>query len=88
MNTTTLTIDLNESSRKFIEEQTTRGGFSSVSDYIQALVEAEEKRQAQERLETQLLQGLRSELAPLTADEWEAIRQEGLHRLATRKVSP
>lgn len=85
MNTTTLSISLPEPLRAFVEEQATKAGHGSVSAYVESLVRAEQKRQAEARLEALLLEGLRSEPSLMTSEDWEAIRREGLQRLEDQK---
>ncbi len=62
--------------RTYIEEKVAAGGYSSVSEYFRELVRQDQKRQAAERLETMLLEGLNSGNATeMTPDDWEDIRQ-------------
>ena len=86
MDTTTLTISLPEPLRAFVEEQAAQGGHGSPDEFVQALIRAEQTRQAEARLEALLLEGLRSEVGPMTPDDWEAIRREGRQRLAAQRT--
>lgn len=72
----TITISLPESMKTFIEEQVSREGFGTVSEYLRALVRDEQKRRAQVRLESLLLEGLQSEAAEMTREDWAKIREE------------
>lgn len=72
----TITISLPESMKTFIEEQVSREGFGTVSEYLRALVRDEQKRRAQVRLESLLLEGLQSEAAEMTREDWAEIREE------------
>lgn len=58
---TTVTISLPESLKVFIETQIARGGFGTVSEYLCVLIRDDRYRKEQEKLETMLLEGLRSE---------------------------
>lgn len=74
--------------RTYIEEKVATGGYSSVSEYFRELVRQDQKRQAAERLETMLLEGLNSGNATeMTPDDWEDIRQAVRERIAKHKGS-
>ncbi len=80
---TTLNISLPEQMRTFIEEQTRSGGYSTASEYIRALVRNDQKRQARERLDALLLEGLESgDPIPMTPDAWDDVRREVRERIA------
>ena len=82
----TMNISLPETMKQFIEEQVSAGGYSSVSEYIRALVREEQKRKAQEQLEALLVKGLESgKPTEMTDEEWNEIRRESLARLKARK---
>ena len=75
-------ISLPDSMKHFIEGQVAAGGYSSASEYVRALVRAEQQRQAKARLETLLLEALDSgDAITMTPEDWDAIRREGLARL-------
>lgn len=83
---TSLNVSLPEPMKKFIEAEVRRGGYSTPSEYVRALVRAEQKRKAEDHLERLLLEGLESgESAPMTGKDWHDIRREGLAQLATKK---
>jgi antitoxin ParD1/3/4 len=64
---------------------TAEGRYSSVSEYIRELIRDDEKRRAEARLETLLLEGLDSEESALTKQDFEDIRKEALAQLKRRK---
>jgi antitoxin ParD1/3/4 len=76
-----MNISLPEPLKEFVDEQIASGRYSSASEYIRD----DEKRKAEARLETLLLEGLGSEEAELTRDDWTAIRKEARQRLAANK---
>jgi antitoxin ParD1/3/4 len=82
----TITISLPESLKAFIEEQVSQEGFGTVSEYVRALVRGEQKRQAQLRLETLLLEGLQSDASEMTDQDWADIRAEVRQRIQQRKT--
>lgn len=86
--TTTMSISLPETLKAFIHDRVEDGHFSNQSDYIRTLVREDEQRQARERLERMLAEGIASG-EPVAADDnyWEGIQQEAKKRLAGRKTS-
>jgi len=75
-------ISLPESLTAFVEQQVASGKYSSVEEYLGALIEADQKQKAREHLETLIQEGLDSGPASeMTAQDWEHIRQEGLSRV-------
>lgn len=83
---TTMNFSLPESMRAYVEEQAQLGGFSTVSEYLRALIREDQKRKAQDRLEALLLESLESGVADkLTADEWNEIRKQVQRRSEERK---
>jgi antitoxin ParD1/3/4 len=80
---TTMNISLPDSMRTFIEQKVTQGGYSTASEYIRQLVRADQKRAAQERLETLLMEGIESGPSrEMTADDWEELRRRVWQRHA------
>jgi antitoxin ParD1/3/4 len=57
---TSLNISLPDPMKKFIETEVKRIGYSTPSEYVRALVRAEQKRKAEDRLEALLLEGIES----------------------------
>ena len=81
----TMNISLPEPLKAFVDGQVAQGRYSSASEYVRELIRADERRKAQEALESALLEGLNSPEAPLAAAAWTAIRAAATNRLATRK---
>jgi antitoxin ParD1/3/4 len=77
---TTLTISLPDSMKLFIEEQTSKGGFHSESEYVQALIQDAQLRAARQELEAKLLAGVRSPVSPLTPADWAELRRRVIER--------
>jgi antitoxin ParD1/3/4 len=73
---TSMNISLPDSMRTYIEEQVAQGGYSTVSEYFRELIRQDQKRQASERLQRMLLEGLESGNATaMTEADWMEIRQ-------------
>ena len=80
---TTMNISLPDSMRAFIEQKIAQGGYSTASEYIRQLVREDQKRAAQERLESLLMEGLESGPShEMTADDWEELRRRVWQRHA------
>jgi antitoxin ParD1/3/4 len=81
----TMNISLPEQLKQFVDAQIASGRYSSVSEYVRELIREDERRKAQDRLETLLLEGLEGDEIPLTADDLEAIRAEAVAQVKARK---
>jgi antitoxin ParD1/3/4 len=81
----TMNISLPEPLKDFVEAQIASGRYSSVSEYVRALIREDEKRKAKERLDALLLKGLGSEETELTRRDFEDIRKQALAQLKARK---
>jgi antitoxin ParD1/3/4 len=80
---TTMNISLPDAMRTFIEQKIAQGGYSTASEYIRQLVREDQKRAAQERLETLLMEGIESGPSrEMTADDWEELRRRVWQRHA------
>jgi antitoxin ParD1/3/4 len=72
---TTMNITLPEPMRQFIEEQINSGSYGTASEYMRTLIREDQKRKAQERLETLLLEGLDSgDPIESTPEFWQELR--------------
>jgi antitoxin ParD1/3/4 len=80
-----MNISLPEPLKQFVDGQIAAGRYSSASEYIRELIREDEKRKAEERLETLLLEGLQGEESELTRNDWMAIRKEARARIAANK---
>ncbi|NJL91810.1 MAG: type II toxin-antitoxin system ParD family antitoxin [Coleofasciculaceae cyanobacterium SM2_1_6] len=73
---TTMNVSLPDTLRDYIEQQVKIGGYGSSSEYIRDLIRQDQKRKAQEHLQTLLLEGLDSgEALPMSDRDWTEIRQ-------------
>jgi antitoxin ParD1/3/4 len=83
----TMNISLPDSLNAFVEAQIIEGGYGSASEYVCALIRADQKRKAEERLEALLLEGLNSgEPSEMTAADWREIRREVEERLGQHRT--
>jgi antitoxin ParD1/3/4 len=80
---TTLNISLPDSMRAYVDQQVAGGGYSTASEYIRQLVREDQKRAAQERLETLLMEGIESGPAKeMTSADWDELRRRVWQRHA------
>lgn len=67
----------------FVEERIRAEGYADVNEYFRALILAEQRRKAQEKLEGLLVEGLNSGPAePLTKADFEEVKRTVRERLA------
>jgi antitoxin ParD1/3/4 len=84
-NSTSLSISLTDPAKSFVEAQMAAGGYGTASDYVAAVLLAEQKRRNLEDVEALALEGLHSgPSVRFTDDFWEKHRQElGLPTIET-----
>jgi antitoxin ParD1/3/4 len=80
-----LNISLPAPLREWIEAQIKGGRYGNASEYVRELIRRDQERQAQERLEQLLLEGVESgKGSPLTEQDWAELRTEVAERLQKR----
>jgi antitoxin ParD1/3/4 len=82
-----MNISLPEPLKEFVDGQISTGRYSSASEYVRELIRADEKRKADEQLESLLLQGLKGEHGVFSADDMLAIRKEARSRVQKARKS-
>jgi antitoxin ParD1/3/4 len=69
-------ISLSDSSKAFVDAQLAERNYASVSECIDAAVQAKAKADAQEKLEALLLDGLESgDAEPWTDENWDTLKR-------------
>ena len=82
----TMNISLPDQLKEFVDVQVGSGRYSSVSEYVRDLIRDDEKRKAQEKLETLLMSGIQSgEPTDMTRQDWNDIRAAALKQFEARK---
>jgi antitoxin ParD1/3/4 len=82
----TMNISLPDQLKEFVDKQVGSGRYSSVSEYIRDLIRDDEKRKAQDRLESLLMEGIQSgEPTEMTRQDWDDIRREALKQFQARQ---
>ena len=87
-----MNVTFSEKIKEYIEQQTALEGYSTPSDYLEKLINEEQRRNSAERTEQLLLEGLQSEPIVTTPSEFLAqqrARLEDRVRLGiVRSVNP
>ncbi len=82
---TSLNISLPDPMKKFIENEVKRGAYSTPSEYVRALVRAEQQRQMREQIDRNLLDSLASG-DPLDGEVvMEGLKKKNAARMKKRK---
>ncbi len=80
-----LNISLPAPLREWIESQIKGGRYGNASEYVRELIRRDQERQAQQRLEQVLLEGVKSgKASPLTKQDWAELRTDVAERLQKR----
>jgi antitoxin ParD1/3/4 len=69
-----INIDIPDEVGVYVEAQVMVGAYSSIGEYFLDLVQQDQKRKAQAKLETLLLAGIDSEGQEVTPDYWQNLR--------------
>lgn len=85
MSMTSLNISLPESLKDYLEDQVKQGGYSTPSEYIGELVQEDQQRKAEAKLEALLLEGVTSgEPIEANSEYWERKRNQLIERHNSR----
>ena len=60
MANTSMNVSLPEALKDYVQERVAEGTFSNPSDYVRALIREDMKRQAEEKLDALLMEGINS----------------------------
>ena len=82
----TMNISLPDQLKEFVDAQVGSGRYSSVSEYVRDLIRDDEKRKAQDRLESFLMEGIQSgDAAEMTRQDWTDIRAAARKRESAKR---
>jgi len=74
-----MTISLPEDLKQFVKKHSRSAHYGTPSDYIRGLIREDIQRLEQERLEVELLKGLKSgKSTPMTPQAWKRLRKTAL----------
>ncbi len=80
MNMTSMNISLPEALKRFVEDQVSGGGYSTVSEYLRELIRQAQRRQEDEARDAKLVAGLQSPTSEMKPEDWAALRGRILER--------
>ena len=85
----TMNVDIPDSLKEYAQQQVAECGYSSISDYLCNLLQADRLRKERQAIEAEVLRGLEcQERIEMTDETWDAMYQEVQDRLlATSKSS-
>lgn len=81
-------ISLPDQMKQYIEQRIGEGGYHTTSEYFRDLVREDQKRRAEERLESLLLQGLESPAGAWTKEDADHVKNAVRERLAAKQNKP
>ena len=71
----TMNISLPDNLKDFAVAQVSEGGYGTVSDYVSALITADQRKKDKARIEVEVLKGLESgPSVPMTPEDWADLR--------------
>ncbi len=72
----TVNVTLTEEMQEFLRDEVEAGQYANVEEYIQKLIQDEQRKKAKERLEALLMEGINSGPAEeMTDEDWRDIRE-------------
>jgi antitoxin ParD1/3/4 len=84
----TMNISLPETMREFVEDEIRGGGYMSASEYFRELVREQQRRRAQERLESLILEGVSSGPGiAATREYWDGLKADLLAKHGTKTAN-
>jgi len=83
--TSTMTISLPEDLKQFVKKHSRSAHYGTPSDYIRGLIREDLKRLEQERLEIELMKGLKGNGIPMTQETWKKLKAEAEKRIKSKR---
>ncbi len=84
--TSTMTISLPKHLKEFVKKRSLTAHYGTPSDYIRGLIREDLKRLEEERLEQELLKGLRSgKSIPMTKQAWKQLGAAAAKRIRSSR---
>ncbi len=80
-----LNISLPDAVKRFVDGRVAQGPYRDASEYVGALIRADEERQTEAPLEAALLDGLDGPETALDADAWTEMSNEAADLLSKRR---
>ena len=86
MGNTSLNVSLPEGLKAYVKERVAEGRYSTPSDYVRELIRSDQKRQAQERLDQLLLEGLETPAEEVSPEYLEDLRRDVREVIARKRA--
>ena len=86
MGNTSLNVSLPEGLKAFVKDRVAEGRYSTPSDYVRELIRLDQKRQAQERLDQLLLEGLDTPAEEVSPEYLEDLRRDVREIIAQKRA--
>ena len=83
--TSTMTISLPEDLKQFVKKRSVSAHYGTPSDYIRGLIREDLQRLEQERLEIELMKGLKGKGIPMTPASWKKMRVEAMKIIKSKR---
>ena len=80
-----MTISLPEDLKQFVKKHSRSAHFGTPSDYIRGLIREDLKRLEAERLEIELMKGLKGKGIPITKEAWKRMRSEAAKIIQSKR---
>ena len=84
--TSTMTISLPEDLKQFAIKRSRTAHFGTPSDYIRGLIREDLQRLEQERLEIELMKGLKGKGISMTPAAWKRMREEAAKLIKSKRT--
>jgi antitoxin ParD1/3/4 len=81
----TMTISLPEDLKQFAIKRSRTAHFGTPSDYIRGLIREDLQRLEEERLEIELMKGLKGKGIPMTPAAWKRMRAEAAKIIKSKR---
>ena len=86
MGNTSLNVSLPEGLKAFVKDRVAEGRYSTPSDYVRELIRSDQKRQAKERLDQLLLEGLETPAEEVSPEYLEDLRRDVREVIAQKRA--
>ena len=83
--TSTMTISLPEDLKQFVKKRSVSAHYGTPSDYIRGLIREDLQRLEQERLEIELMKGLKGKGISMTPAAWKKMRDEAMKIIKSKR---
>jgi antitoxin ParD1/3/4 len=84
-NISTMTISLPEDLKQFVKKRSVSAHYGTPSDYIRGLIREDLQRLEQERLEIELMKGLKGKGIAMTPSAWKRMRAEAAQIIKSKR---